>query len=916
MKNYLFFFLFSILFSSISYSQDFLISGTLVDEATKMPLEASTIYAESIKDSVLISYTITDQHGKFELEGKTQLKEVKMYFTYNGYKSLVMNVALKSKVSLGEVQLEQQSQELDEVQVVAERIPIAIKKDTMEFNADSFRTKPDATVEDMLKQLPGVEVDSDGKITVNGKEVNQVLVNGQVFFSNDPKVATKSLPKDIISKIQITDTKTKRQEFTGEAADGENKTINLTIKKDKNKGYMGRVAAGYGTDDRYQLSGLLNHFNDTERISFIAGGNNINNSGFSYDEINDMVGGSRAWDTGLLNNYGNGITTSSNLGTSYANAKKDKFKVDGNYFFAYSDTYNDQRTNRENILPDSRYFTENTSNFNGSSNSNKGSANLEFDIDKTLRVSVQPNLGVNRTNSNNINNTFSRDENGELINSNERVSIDDGFQRNFSNRVTFMKKLDTIGRLVTFSFSNDNSHNKSTSNQQSVRQIYGDDASVQNLDQLSEVDGKRNQYELDASFKQPLVKNLFLNLAYNYSHDQRMNNKEVMDFDVDRGAYTLFNEDLSSNFDFRNEQQSPSLGIQHQGEKLHFRVNASYVLTDLDHTDHLQQSSFSNSYKNLLFSSNLRYTIGKNKRLSARYNSNLNIPNVNQLQPIPNISDPLNIVIGNPDLLPGINHNLNLNYNDYNWKERSGIFLYSGIYIQEDRVSATTETDENFLRTTRFTNVDGNYSGYAGGGYSKQIKRDSVYTLNFNLRPGLNFGQQVSFSNGVELKAKYLNMTPYASVNFNYKELLEVEPSYHISFNNTKYNLDNLDDINYTSQNAGLRLTTYWPKKLIWSNDMGYSYNGNVGPGFKKDALFWNMSLGLQMLKDKATLKMLVYDLLDQNINTRRTTGEDFIQDFEGTVLKRYFMASFSYKFDQFGGSKGQSGGGRRFIGG
>lgn len=913
MKNFLLATLFAILFFPISYSQDFIISGTVVDAISKTPLEASTIYAESIRDSVLISYTISDQKGKFELEGKTNLKEVKMYFTYNGYKSLAISVVLKSKVDLDQVQLEPQVEELEGVQVVAERIPIAIKKDTLEFNADSFKTKPDATVEDMLKQLPGVEVDTDGKITVNGKEVNQVLVNGQVFFSNDPKVATKSLPKDIISKIQITDTKTKRQEFTGEAADGENMTINLTIKKDKNRGYMGRASAGYGTDDRYQLSGLLNYFNDTERISFIAGANNINNSGFSYDEINDMVGGSRAWDTGLLNNFGNGITTSSNLGASYANAEKDKYKIDANYFFAYSDSYNDQQTNRENILPDSRYFTENTSNFEGSSNSNKGSANLEFDIDKTLRISVQPNLSVNRSNSSKINNTFSWDGDGELVNSNERVTVDDDFQRNFSNRVTFMKKLDTIGRLVTFSFSNDNSQNKSISNQQSLRQIYGDDPNVENLDQLSQIDGKRNYYELDASFRQPLVKNLFLNLGYTYSNDKRINTKSVMDFDGNSGGYTLFNEDLSSDFDFRNEQQSPSLGLHHQGEKLNLRVNASYVLTDLEHADHLQYSSFSNSYRNLLFSSNLRYTLGKNKRFSARYNSRLNIPNVNQLQPIPNISDPLNIVIGNPDLLPGVNHNVNLNYNDYNWRERSGVFVYSGINIQKDRVSATTVTDEDFLKTTRFVNVDGNYNGYAGMGYSKQIKRDSIYTLNFNIRPSLNFGQQVSFSNGVELKANYLNITPYVSTTFNYKELLEVEPGYGISFNGTKYNLDHLDDIKYTSQNASLRLTTYWPKKLIWSNDLGYSYNGNVGADFKKDALFWNMSLGLQVLKEKGTVKILAYDLLDQNINTRRTTGEDFIQDFQGTVLKRYLMASFSYKFDQFGGSR-QQGGGRRGI--
>ncbi|MEQ9583527.1 MAG: outer membrane beta-barrel protein [Arenibacter sp.] len=135
-----------------------------------------------------------------------------------------------------------------------------------------------------------------------------------------------------------------------------------------------------------------------------------------------------------------------------------------------------------------------------------------------------------------------------------------------------------------------------------------------------------------------------------------------------------------------------------------------------------------------------------------------------------------------------------------------------------------------------------------------------------------------------------------------------------MGFNNTTYNLESVDDIKFTSQNASLRVTTYWPKNLIWGNDLKYSYNGNVGPGFRKDALFWNMSLGLQMMEDKGTLKVLAYDLLDQNINTRRTTGEDFIQDFQGTVLQQYFMASFTYKFDQFGGKKPNSGDGRRYY--
>lgn len=902
-------FLFCILFLSISSAQEFKVTGTLVDALSKRPMEATTVYAESPKDSALVAYTISDKDGFFELEDRSDQKELNLFFSFNGYKTLSMKIPLKSLVKLGRIQMEEQVEELKGVNVVGERVPITIKKDTMEFNADSFKTRPDATVEEVLKKLPGVQVDSDGTITVNGKEVNKVLVNGQVFFSNDPKVATKSLPKEVIDKIQITDTKTKAQEFTGEESDGENKTINLTIKKDKNKGYIGRLAAGYGTDERYQVNGLLNYFNDTERVSFIASANNINNSGFSFDEIYDMVGNTRggydgAREAGLINNFGNGITTSSNLGGSYANAKKGEYEIDANYFFGYSDSFNDQTTSRENILPDRRFFSENESNFTGSTNSNRGAANLEFDIDSTLRITVQPSMSVNRTNSNRMNSSTTINEIGELINRNERTQLEDGFQRNFSNRFSIIKKFDTIGRFVRLSFSNTNIENKSTSNLNSIREVFGDNPQEQLLNQLSEVANNQNYYEVEIDFRQPLIEKWFLDLGYAYGNDDRNNLKSVSDFDPNDNGYTSFNEGLSSDFNFKSVQQTPSVGIRRRGEKLNLRFGAAYVFTDLNNDDYLQNTSFSRAYKNLLFRGGLRYAMGKNKRFYASYRTRLNLPSVNQLQPIPNLNNPLNVVIGNPDLSPAVNHGFNFNYNDYDWKERTGIYIYSNIDIEKNRVSAVTTTDEDFLRTTRYTNIDGNYNGYAGFGYSREVTKDSLFSAKFNFRPGLSFGQRVSFTNGTELKAKSFDVSPYISTTLNYRELVEFEPGYGISLNNTKYNLDNIEDVKYTAQNLSARLTTYWPENLVWGNDIRYTYNGNVGPGFRKDALFWNMSLGLDLFNKQATVKILAYDLLNQNTNVRRTTGEDFIQDFQGTVLQRYFMGSFTYKFDQFGGKK------------
>jgi len=422
------------------------------------------------------------------------------------------------------------------------------------------------------------------------------------------------------------------------------------------------------------------------------------------------------------------------------------------------------------------------------------------------------------------------------------------------------------------------------------------------------VSNKGNSYDLEAEYRQPLLDRWFLDLGYEYSRDDRENSKLVMDFDEASGRFTLFNETLSSDFNFESIQQTPSIGVRKRGDNLNLRFGASYTFTDLNNRDFLQNTSFSRSFKNLLFTGRLRYSLGKNKRFYASYRSRLNLPSVNQLQPVPNVNDPLNIVIGNPDLSPAVNHGINFNYDNYNWKERTGIYVYSNIDIEKNRVSAISTTDENLLRTTRFINIDGNYDGSAGFGYSKEIKKDSTFSANFNVRPNLRFGRQVSFTNGTELKARSFDVSPYFSTTLNFRELVEFEPGYGITFNTTRYNLENIDDVKYTSQNFNVRLTTYWPENLVWGNDIRYTYNGNVSPGFRKDALFWNMSLGLDIFDKKATVKVLAYDLLNQNTNVRRTTGEDFIQDFQGTVLQRYFMGSFTYKFDQFGGAKKKGG--------
>ena len=343
--------LLGLILSTFTYAQteDFEITGVIKAADDDFLLESATIHVERLKDSSIISYTISNSKGGFTLQGKTADSKIKMVVSFIGFETYSKIIDTKNQ-NVGTIALSS-SNVLDAV-VIRSSAPITIKKDTVEFNVKSFKTKADANVEDLLKKLPGVEVDAEGAITVNGKPVNKILVNGKPFFGNDPTITTRNLTKEIIEKIQITDTKTNAQAFAGEDSDGENKTLNLTIKKENNKGYFGKVAAGIGSDDRYEYAGLATKFKESERIGLLAGGNNINSPGFSFGNQRQQFGGNNRSFGG-----GQGIITSDNYGVNYINAFGNIFELSSDYFYKTSESVNESTSNRETFLGDgSRFF--------------------------------------------------------------------------------------------------------------------------------------------------------------------------------------------------------------------------------------------------------------------------------------------------------------------------------------------------------------------------------------------------------------------------------------------------------------------------------------------------------------------------------------------------------------------------------
>lgn len=907
---------------TFSQSKTFKISGTLISENDQSPIESATIYLETLMDSTLVTYTISDKNGNFHLDNRTYEDSLNLTVSYIGFESYsqIVNIG-KSPVNLKTISLKTANL-LDEV-IIRSRAPITIKKDTLEFNVASFKTKRDANVEDLLKELPGVEVDEDGAIKVNGKPVSQILVNGKPFFGDDPTITTRNLTKELIEKVQITDTKTKAEAFSGEKGDSENKTINLTIKEENNKGVFGRVSAGGGTDDRYEYAGMVNIFDNEQRISVLAGGNNINSAGFSFGEIRKMFGGGRRMSMsptgfsidGRSFGGGQGITTSRTAGVNYADELGKDNDLSGDYFHSGSNSKNVTKTERENFLPESKYYTNSTSNSENDTDSH--SANMAFDIkiDSTFMVNMRPSFRFSNAKTTFEKQEESLDEDKILTNQSETSSFVETEGKNFTNNISLTKRFGNNGSFFSVRMNADINNSKSDDFLDSETNIYGNDPNDMVRKQFTDGEGSSNRLNINVAYRVPLEsKKLFLDFNYGFDTDKKRDIKSTFDFNDITQTYEDFNMDLSTNFINKNKVHRPNVRLVYNSDKLSFRLGSGYTNRTIENADRLRpQLSLEQSFNFLNFDTRFNYQFSPNVSFNLDYNFDNEAPQIAQLQPFQDVSDPLNTITGNPDLKPSETHKFNIGYDNYDFQKRTGFYVYANANLTEDKVVSKTTVDENFVKNTTFTNVNGNFWSYVGANWSKDFKVDSLQTLKLRLGLSANLNNQVNFNNDVQYAALSTRLNPRLEMTYTWKKLFEIRPNYRLSFTKTRYDLDDFDDRNFVNHNLGIRTATFFPKKLEWRNDINYMYNPNISQGFQKSAWFWNATLAYSVLKDNGTITLKVYDLLNQNTNAQRTTTANYIQDSESTVLEQYFMLSFSWKFNSLG-SKGESKGGDVFY--
>lgn len=897
--------------------------GSVLDAATKEALIQASVRVLAPADSALVKGAMTNANGRFTIENMKAGKYI-LEVSYVGFTSAYQNITVGADdIRLKPIELSESALMLKEATVVGIRTPIKVMEDTVEFSAESYKTQPNAVVEDLLKRLPGVEVGTDGSITANGKTVSKILIDGKEFFSDDPTVASRNLPVDMIEKLQVVDRKSDLARITG-VDDGEEETvINLTVKKDRNSGWFGTIEGGYGTDDRYKANVNINRFWNGNQITILGGANNINEPGFAD-------GASR------FRRFGgqNGITNSQAFGVNFNIGNGDIFRVGGDVMYSHTSRNTETSSETQYFIGDSTSYTSSRSKSVDKGHNIRADFRIQWKPDSFNTLDIRPNISLN------YNDSWSNDSTSSFAGTDLRPLVTRSINDATSDGHAFSAGLSLIynhsfkqrkGRSFSIFTRFNTSNQRENENTYSWNKFFLLNDSIDLYDQYTDNHTWNNNFSTRLSWTEPLgnVKNgNFLTLAYNFSY--RWNNADKMVYDhpvtfpdgwqgnpvIDPNP--VFNDDLSNRFRNNYLSQDIRLGFRHVDAKTNLNVGLSLV------PQSSQSINLINSEKNIprrnVFNVapflRYRYRATKTRSITVDYNGRTQQPSMTQLQPVADMSNPLRIVIGNPELAPTFTHNMNLRFQDFNPDaQRSIMAMVNATFQQNSIVSKTTYNNETAGQITTYDNVNGVWSIRGMNMISLPFK-NRAFTFNNNLF--LNYNNSIGFIEGQRNRSGSFMVGESFGIAYRPENLeFELRPNYNLqSLTNSVQSRNNSNRTVHTY--GGSFYATYTtPIDIILNTDLNYSATSGYSDGYDTRTWMWNASISYQFLRGKAaTLTLRAYDLLGQRSNVRRNTSAMMIQDSRYNSLTRYFMVSFSYKFNTFGKGQGPRGMGDEGPGG
>jgi hypothetical protein len=903
-------------------SQNPSVKGKVIDSSENKSLHNVSVLLLNKADSILIGHTRTDKDGNFEFR-QVATGSFLLLVTYPSYADFVdeLNVRDSTPFTLPPINLVLKSKLLEAVVVRGSKGAIRINGDTTEFNADSFRTLPGATVEDLLKKLPGIQIDKNGKITAQGETVQKVLVDGEEFFGDDPTLVTQNLRADMVDKVQVYDKKSDQAAFTGIDDGQRTKTINLKLKDDKKNGYFGRLTAGAGTDGHYDEQAMANWFAKKKKVAAYTIISNTGKTGLNWQD---------------RDNYGQSIAgmadvdeTTGGISINLNNDELDGW--DGRYGgqglpsvqtggFHYNDKWNDERqsinangkfmqlgiddssnTRSESILPDTLYYNSQRQQSHNQIMRYTGDLTYELKFDSTSSLKIMADGGTDHKTINTATIAESRAFDSSLVNQNNRSISTTGDKTALNSNFFWRKKLPKKGRTLSvnvrenytntlesgYLFSNTNFFSKGVFSHDSV------------TDQFKHYQTENGLLDSKITYTEPLSAFSFVTANYGVSLNNSHSDRNSFDKAANK-KYEQLDSLYSSDYRFNTFSNKGGLAYSLIKKQLRLTVGSNVGFTSFSQRDLRADTSVERHFVNWYPQASFFYSFTQQRRWGVSYTGSTVQPTLQQLQPVAVNEDPLNITVGNPGLKPQFISRFRTNFYDYKVLTDRSIFLNLSYTTTQNAISNESDVDTSGRRISRSINVNGNYSLNGSLWYNFKWRKPDL-RIQFN--GDLNQNHDASVVNG------FLNVTRSANYSAGFGLYKSKEKKYDLGVRfNANY------DRSESSVNSGIT-TDYWSYEFNPNLDLllplKFEINADCDITLRqKTAVFTgnnnvallNTWVGKKFLKNDALLiKVSGNDILNQNIGFNRTINSNFISQNTYVSIKRYFMFSVSWNFNKSG---------------
>lgn len=894
------------------------------------------VIADSSDDSFMIGVNLlltntadsTDRYfATTEIDGSFKFSKVKpgnfvLEGSYVGYKYLKKTFKVaKEEVDLRKLFMEQDAELLEELKVLG-KTPIAVQiGDTTQYNANAFKTNPDASAEDLIKKMPGITVEN-GTVKAQGEDVRKVLVDGKPFFGDDPMNSLKNLPAEIIDKVQVLDQLSEQSQFTGFDDGNRAKTINIVTKPNSRKGKFGRLSGSYGPQNRYGFGGNLNLFNGDRRVSILGNFNNVSQLNFASEDLIGASGGSGRGRRGggsssFLVGQQNGLTTTQSTGLNFTDTWGKKVEVAGSYFFNHTNNKNNTLLNREYfIAADSSQFYREENSTDRDNFNHRFDLKVDYEIDSFNSVTVRPRLSLQNSSNESWVDGRTSLANGGLLNSMKNNQNAENSAFNFSNDILYRHRFNKAGRTISLNLNTELGKRDGQSYLDALNNYYtGESDRTDLIDQETNTYNDGSSVAANLVYTEPMGKRNQLMLEYRIAYDESNSGKEVYDLKEEGTQEMLIDSTLSNTFENTYLTNRAGVGYSLRGEKSRIRIGVNYQSAQLVGTQLFPFYEETNKhFDNVLPSFMYTYEFSKQKNIRMFYRTSTNAPSISQLQNVIDNTNPLQLRTGNPDLKQRYSHSFMTRYSSSNPEKSNNTFvLLNGSYTTDYISNATFLASKDSLladgivlyrgsRLTKPVNIGASRSLRSYVSYGTPI---AVLKSNLNLGTGINYSQTPGLINNSENTSASWQFSQTAVLSSNISENLDFTLSSSANFTIVNNTLQPDLNNNYFSQTNNVRLKWIFWKGLTIESNFNHSLYAGLGDDFDRSVFLLNLGIGKRLFRgQRGEIKLSVFDLLNQNDNIGRTVNETYLEDRKTQSIQRYAMLTFSYNLRQFQGSK------------